>query len=152
MLMSPGALKFSAPVVFEKGSVLSASSLAKGLTLSDDQICMMNWLERRDPENAFKGTIMNNFDYVGTESYKVAYVGETSATVRIGVICNKDVDALREDIEVHSSISPALKAAFETAIKKNPALAKRYPHLASSKFCKICEDKGKCCVVFLKRV
>jgi hypothetical protein len=131
MLNLPGAVKFTPDLVFENGDVLSASSLANGLPLSEDQICFTIWHEvyKNDAEGNKEGTIMDNFGVVFTDSGgKIVYVGETSATVRIGVVCNKDVDALIEDIAVHAGQNADL-----------------------TKMCKVCEGKGKCCAVRFQR-
>ena len=156
MLLAPGAIKYTQDVVFENGDVLASSSLASGLPLNEDQICLTIDFEvtEFDPKTGTKkGTIMNDFRHAGMNKSKLVYLGQTSATVRIGVVCNKDVDALRGDIGSYTDIPPESRARLNEWVKKYPGLKDKFPEYYGepTKLCKICEGMGKCCALMLQR-
>jgi hypothetical protein len=126
---SPGALKHTPEVAFKPGDVLAASALAERLPISKDQICMSL--------GQFEEDTINGFECVGctgTEQHRMVYHGNANQSAKMAVVCNVNLTELEGDITAYGLES---FATGENDISSNCGT--------------ICEGKGKCCAVVLKR-
>ena len=125
---APGALKHTKEVVFESDSVLAASALAERLPLAKDQICMSTGEFEEDDEAGF--------ECLGCDSdttHRIVYHGNSDRVARIAVVCNVNLTELEDDIDAYGLED------FDDGEND----------IASN--CQICENKGKCCAIILKR-
>jgi len=128
LVSSSGSLQNTPEVAFKPGDVLAASALAEGLPVSKDQICMSLGQFEKDETNGFECIGCD-----GDEQHRIIWRGASNRTAKIAAVCNVDLDSLKEDISVYGLES------FDTG--ENDI----------SSNCEICEDKGKCCALVLKR-
>lgn len=125
---SPGSLKHTPEVVFKPDDVLAASALVERLPISADQICMST--------GQFEEDTTNGFECLGCEeavdNQRLIYHGKSNRTAKIAIVCNVNFDPkLKDDIEAYG-----LDDLGGTSI---------------TDACGICEGKGKCCAIVLKR-
>ena len=123
---SPGALKHTPEVVFKPDDVLAASALAERLPIGKDQICMSTGQFEEDDLGGFKCLGCD-----GDDQHRIIYHGNSNRAAKIAVVCNVNLDELKSDIDAYS-----LDFSEGNDIERA---------------CDICEGKGKCCAVVLKR-
>jgi hypothetical protein len=124
---SPGALKHTPEVVFKPEDVLASSALVERLSISKDQICMSTGQFEEDAENGFECIGCED----ASDNQRLIYHGKSNRAAKIAIVCNVNVDELDSDIEAYG-----LDYSEGTSI---------------TDACEVCEDKGKCCAIVLKR-
>jgi len=128
---SPGVLKHTPEMTFEPNCVIAANDLVRGLPITSDRICMSIGQFAEDP--------VNGFECIGCEdasdNQRLVYHGSSNQSARLAVVCNVNLEELNNDLEEYNLENG--DGSWEgTSIKDA---------------CRICEGKGKCCAVVLKR-
>jgi len=129
---SPGALKHTPEVAFKPAEVLPASALVERLGISRDQICMSTGQFEEDPDNGFECIGCED----ASDNQRLAYHGTSNQSAKLAVVCNVNLDELLDDIE---------------AYKLEPGNDNDWEGTSIEEACEVCEGKGKCCAVVLKR-
>lgn len=127
LISIPGAVKHTPKVTFAPDDVLPASSLAERLPVSVGQICMSTGMFAEDAANGFECVGCED----ATENQRLVYHGKRNQIAKLAVVCDIDLGELKGDIEAYD-----LEYSGGTSI--NAA-------------CNVCEGKGKCCAIILKR-
>lgn len=127
LIGSPGALRHTPEVAFKPNEVLAASALVVKLGISDEQICMSTGEFEEDATTGFE--CMGCED--GTENQRLFYHGKSNMTAKIAIVCNVNLDEIKSDIEAYK---------LDDLGGNNISDA-----------CQVCEGKGKCCAIVLKR-
>ncbi len=123
----PGVVKHTNEVVFMPDSILAASALAERLPISTNQICMSTGQFKEDVEDGFRCIGCKE----GNLSQRIIYSGNNEQAVKLSVVCNTSLSLLEADIAKYG-----LEYSEGTSIINS---------------CKVCEGKGNCCAVVLKK-
>jgi len=128
---SPGALKHTPEVAFKPDDVLASSALVERLPISKDQVCLSTGQFEEDSENGF--------ECIGCEdardNQRLIYHGSSNQAARLAVVCNVNLTELLDDIEAYN-LEDGDGEWDGTSIEDA---------------CEVCEGKGKCCAIILKR-
>ena len=129
---SPGALKHTPEVVFKPDDVLAASALVERLPISKDQVCMSTGQFEEDPDNGYECIGCEDV----SDNQRLIYHGSSNQAARLAVVCNVNLGELQDDIEAYNL---------------EPGKGNDWEGSSIEEACEVCEGKGKCCAVVLKR-
>ena len=129
---SPGALKHTPEVVFKPDDVLASSALVERLPISQDQVCISTGQFEEDSENGFECIGCEDAE----DNQRLVYHGASDQAARLAVVCNVSLNELERDIDAYNLEDGDGEWDGGSSI---------------TDACQVCEGKGKCCAVVLKR-